>query len=114
MQAGKVDMCACNARFSLDGNRIFLPADLLFVRICRPYSLVPRPLSEKSRRGLATRTTSPCPRALYSARQSGCRVYLRHVNQECATMASADNTSTLDIDKALDVASRCFRSRERQ
>ena len=37
------------------------------------------PLSEKSRRGLAT--VPYVPRGLYSARQSDCRVQLRHVNR---------------------------------
>ena len=37
-------------------------------------SLVPRPLSEKSGRGLATCNILPCLRAPYSAYQSGCRI----------------------------------------
>ena len=45
-------------------------------------SLVPRLLSEKSRRGLAKVPYNGfVPRCLYSARQSDCRVQLRHVNR---------------------------------
>ena len=44
-------------------------------------SLVPTPLSEKSRRGLASAIQQFVPRGLYSARQSDCRVQLYHVNR---------------------------------
>ena len=45
-------------------------------------SLVPRPLSEKSRRGLATRTTVPCPKGIQSVTQSRVLIKPGTGNQE--------------------------------
>ena len=51
-------------------------------------SLVPRPPSEKSRKGLVTRMAMPRPRGIQSVTQSRVNVYTRGDNWSCAPVNS--------------------------
>ena len=71
---------------------------------------MPRPLSEKSRSGLATVPYNGLStRGLYSARQSDCRVQLRHVNRFVTILLQV---GVVPFDKALIVSDVSERSRK--
>ena len=67
-------------------------------------SLVPRPPSEKSRKGLATRVyIVMSARAIYS-RQSDCRNYVRHVQSRMCKLIGIQRPSWRSVDKAVEVS----------
>ena len=75
-------------KFCRRTNRIFLPTDgnttIKQTGLLHVCSLVPRPPSEKSRKGLATRMAMRCPRGLYTRANQIAEIIYVTFNRGCA------------------------------
>ena len=71
-----------------------------------PSSLVPRPPSEKSRKGLVTRMAMPRPRGIQSVTQSRVNVYTRGDNWSCAPVNSCMYSTKSSLNMSDTVPSR--------
>ena len=69
-------------------------------------SLVPRPSSEKSRKGLVTRMAMPRPRGIQSVTQSRVNVYTRGDNWSCAPLNSCMYSTKSSLNMSDTVPSR--------
>ena len=69
-------------------------------------SLVPRPPSEKSRKGLVTRMAMPRPRGIQSVTQSRVNVYTRGDNWSCAPVNSCMYSTKSSLNMSDTVPSR--------